>query len=164
VALGTGTQGLRSPSGSTDETVEAITPRLDVIALEPIIKGDDSDPSEPSSSHMTPKEELRPELERFDLQRPARATRETSQTSTRSTASSLRPHPASAFDPPRRDLKPAILSALTIPDGSEPFHGPGVALRQGIGCIVSLDKKRARFRAMIKYIGLLKDVSRPYRG
>jgi hypothetical protein len=32
-------------------------------------------------------------------------------------------------------------------------------LRQGIGCIVSLDAKRARFRAMIKYIGLLKDVS-----
>jgi hypothetical protein len=39
------------------------------------------------------------------------------------------------------------------------WAGPGLELRQGIGCIVSLDTKRARFRAVIKYIGLLKDVS-----
>lgn len=93
------------------------------------------------------------------VNRPPAATRKTSQTSTRSTASSFRPHPASAFDPPRREIIPASLSVLRIPDGSVPFAGPGVALRQGIGCIVSLEKKRARFRAMIKYIGLLEDVS-----
>ena len=152
------TQGLRSPSGSTDETAEAITPRLDTIGLEPAIRREGSDVTDPTSNPGPTKEQLQAQS-LPPVNRPPQATRKTSQTSTRSTASSFRPHPASAFDPPRREIIPASLSALQITDGSAPFTGPGVALRQGIGCIVSLEKKRARFRAMIKYIGLLKDVS-----
>jgi hypothetical protein len=129
---------------------------MDSLVLEPTIRREGSDLSD-----TTPVAAANKEIEvALDKRiQPPPTVRKTSQSSTRSTASSLRPHPASAFDPPRREIKPAVLPILPIQEGLVAWTGPGMELRQGIGCIVSLDTKRARFRAMIKYIGLLKDVS-----
>lgn len=90
-----------------------------------------------------------------------RPVRQGSTASTHSNAS-VRLHPASAFDPPKREPvinRKVSLPKLHIEDGSVPFTGLGIELRIGVPCIVSLERKRARFRAVVRYIGLMKDVS-----
>lgn len=70
-------------------------------------------------------------------------------------------HPAAAFDPPKADLKPALpLPKVHVDDGMKPLQAEhGVTLGIGIPCIVSLQKKRARFKAFARYIGRLEGVS-----
>ncbi|ORX34351.1 hypothetical protein BD324DRAFT_583444 [Kockovaella imperatae] len=92
----------------------------------------------------------------------ARAGRKISTSSAKSNQS-YRAHPASAFDPPRRPLI-VNLPEKQAPEGTTPFQGRGVALRMGIPCIVSLKSKRARFRAMVKYIGHIQDSRGPWLG
>ena len=56
------------------------------------------------------------------------------------------------------------LPKIEITDGSTPFSGRGVQLHVGIPCIVSLSAKRARFRAQVRYIGLMEGKKGPWVG
>lgn len=53
-----------------------------------------------------------------------------------------------------------MLAKKSLEEGLRPFEGKGVSLNIGVPCIVSLDKRRVRFKACIKYIGHLDGVSR----
>ena len=184
--------GVRSPSSSTDGT-EAQTPKLSetlLPSIEPTIRRDGSDSSDLAAPSQTsgsptkiptlvtssssspphaakaprvtssfPKGSTLPPPPPVAINRPARKI---SNSSAQSTASGRR-HPASAFDPPRRsEIKAPVKKEIT--DGSKPFQGPAVALNIGIPCIVSLKTKRARFKALIKYIGHMEGVSLLYPG
>ena len=142
---------VRSPSSSTDEPPEARTPLTSQI-IDPIIRREGSDGSEFARSVSPVKEPL--------LVDKPRQVRKLSSSSTKSAASVLRPHPTSAFDPPKRMRDTLLPSELEITDGSMPFCGPGLVFNVGIPCIVSLSQKRARFKAQVKYIGHKDGVSR----
>lgn len=91
---------------------------------------------------------------------PPRAVRTISNASV-VTNSSVRPryHPAAAFDPPKAE-KSLPLPTVRVDDGLKPLPtSQGVALDVGIPCIVSLQKKRARFKAFARYIGRVEGVS-----
>ncbi|KAK4684302.1 hypothetical protein P7C73_g5884, partial [Tremellales sp. Uapishka_1] len=158
----TSSKSIRSPSGSTDETPEATTPLLSQsqIQSDPIIHRINSTTSLKLSPPKKTTSALPPPVSLNNTRTIPRKT---------STSSSmiLRPHPASAFDPPKpREFVRHVgsLPKLEVQDGSIPFRGAGVALHIGIPCIVSLASRRARFRANVKYIGQMADSKGPWVG
>lgn len=146
---------VRSPSSSTDEPPEARTPQSSQI-IDPVIRSEGSDRSDLARS-TSPRKPVPP----VSI---SRQTRKSSSSSVQSTASALRFHPASAFDPPERSVEAASPPRFTITDGSKPFTGAGLSFSVGIPCIVSLSSKRARFKAQVKYIGHMRGVSSSFQG
>ncbi|RXK42234.1 hypothetical protein M231_00592 [Tremella mesenterica] len=153
---------IRSPSSSTDDGPGAQTPRQSEIS-HPIIR-EGSGSSIPSPLMINSKLPPPPPIS-------IRQPRKVSSSSIRSThtisGSILRPHPASAFDPPKRQdfaSAPSALPSIRITEGTTPFSGPGISLHVGIPCIVSLTTKRARFKAQVKYIGTLVGRKGPWVG
>jgi hypothetical protein len=71
-----------------------------------------------------------------------------------------RQHPANAFDPPKR-VEQIQQEEMPLPEGVKAFKGPGISLKVGIPCIVNLnmDGRRGRFKARVKYIGFMAQVS-----